>query len=740
MNFTLHFLATSVDHCAMSVNVVFSGKNQIRLKLNLTVKIAVQQSAFLLRLQPQNKVYSLYAKDRNGELRKLEIGKRLNSEVYSIRDNDTLYLIQNGCRMVSVFWNNFPHNTQVTKQCTTGEVIYQVCRELELPDSEDYVLLQYQRSSENVADSALSSELADSEVLLDPTKTLEEEMDLEDNVVVSLCLKQRCHKKEDKISTPIVVKSPSPLSPSPLPVAPVPPPPPPIWNQPKLVDKEVQTDPEIQTTVFTQTEFADLIERCVQTSIETVEAVDKEVQVDIPIPSPEPNQEPNLKPNPKPNSNTNSESDSLDIQPNPEPNPKPNPEPNPEPNPRPRPELLINAIHGLNFDEMVTKCRLVTLVVMDMRAEHVVLNIDSPVGLLVKEVCETLGLPHPSEWYFYKPNGLQVLLSGRQEFHPAFGLSTGGNRFKKTCFTLGSELVALENMLDSEQTLREQFDFGDPPFVLHMRHHNNKLMEGWEETDGGVLNQPELDAARNVFLSWYSITQGYCPVEEEPATNVAAILCEAKFASNPSPSDREIKDAVVSFLPEKYRKRKEIRENVTESYENLPQCSPEEAAQRLLQCVERLPAFDGVFFPIKIDKKSRYLKIGKMKERIFGVGSKEITVIKPSKSKDEVELKMSIHQIESFHASKTHFIIKFGGHLHDKFYAWTPRAFDIMNIMKLFIQQQPWTFEMSASPQIRNLTPDSIASCNLPPIMTPLQVNVDAIGSYTPEVGDYDTL
>ena len=170
-------------------------------------------------------------------------------------------------------------------------------------------------------------------------------------------------------------------------------------------------------------------------------------------------------------------------------------------------------------------------------------------------------------------------------------------------------------------------------------------------------------------------------------------MCQAEQVDGSPVPETNLDDEVSSYLPKKLQRKTSTIKAAIQKYNTEKSTTKDVLTAQLQQCLTNLPACNGAFFHIKIPGTGPFGP--KMKKGVFGVGPKEIAYGCYDGDTVEVMTRRAYSEIKCFHASENSFTVDFGAHDADEFQASTPRAFDIMHLLKIYIQQQHFLDETS---------------------------------------------
>jgi hypothetical protein len=349
--------------------------------------------------------------------------------------------------------------------------------------------------------------------------------------------------------------------------------------------------------------------------------------------------------------------------------------------------------HNMPYEDIASNYVVLNVIIMDQDIRPFLVNPKRNVSDILRDICATFNIPSPGQWHFCIPKGLQVILQRVRSDSKTMlgGLDVTNGVSKKTQFLLASEIAPKEDTLDGEQPLEDQYTFTQKPYIIHMRKTDGRRRESidgvYDECDIGLeWPDEEVDARRRCFFqSWCRIVKGDLPVERQVAAEIAALLLQAKFGDFDKKS-KKTREFISTFLPEAFSGSKGVAKQVLRIYKRFNGITLERAMNAIIIRCREQPAHDGIFFSVKVVEEKGLLKISKLRNGLFGMCSREIVYLEPKSAK--VIFRRSYSEISSVEASKRHFKISFGGHYSDPFAAASPVAFEIMNILKLFIQMQ----------------------------------------------------
>ncbi|XP_064397866.1 uncharacterized protein LOC135344565 [Halichondria panicea] len=340
----------------------------------------------------------------------------------------------------------------------------------------------------------------------------------------------------------------------------------------------------------------------------------------------------------------------------------------------------------LDYRQILEDYKLFHIVVMKQDVRPVLLHTGKAIGEVVKDICGTFSISDPSDYYLWIPTGIQSII----EKYGGKPRILAGRYRRRSSPVFGDFTPRME----SNKSLREQYDFSIKPYVLHLRMYQNE--DEVDAPDESSLDcgdewpdceHPDVARYRRFYQSWLGLVQGAYPVDRKAAIKLNALLTQVYFGDRERarvwpPQDYDAK----TFLPQKFHGSFGIVGEVERAHKELSGASTHECINDLIDSCQKLITHQGVFFDVTVPVRREILAVipwRKMEHRWFGINQHGICSVEQDTGK--VLFTHRFSDIYKWTSTENSFKLNFKEWAED-FHGYTYQTKEILNTLELYIQ------------------------------------------------------
>ncbi|KAI8851508.1 hypothetical protein BC829DRAFT_488095 [Chytridium lagenaria] len=304
--------------------------------------------------------------------------------------------------------------------------------------------------------------------------------------------------------------------------------------------------------------------------------------------------------------------------------------------------------------EFKKKHRALKVKTLDDSVKQILVDESQPVSVIVKVVCDRIGLQNPDEYSFVpdapSASELAVEKKGVSPISPINKL-----------LPLGKKLTIEEEArwLNPDITLREQ-GIGDADGVI--------LKKKFFFTDQNIDRNDPIQLSLLYNQARDMIVSGKHPCTVEEAAQFAAIQCQVQFGNFEPDKHKAGFIKLKDFVPPEYRNGRELPKRIGVEHGKLQGLNELNAKFRYVQLSRSLKTYGITFFAVK----EKHPKKNKMVDMLLGI-TKQSVVRLDAETKDILK-EWKLTQLRRWAANNNSFTMDFGDYEDSYYTVQTPEG------------------------------------------------------------------